>query len=986
MENEKYNFSEIEKKWQEKWEREGIYKVDLDKAKKPFYNLMMFPYPSAEGLHVGNMYAFTHSDAYGRFMRLKGYDVFEPIGLDGFGIHSENYAIKIGEHIKDVSARTEKHFYQQLHMIGNAYDWDKKVETYKPEYYKWTQWLFLKMYEKGLAYKKGALVNWCPKCKTVLSDEQVVGGRCERCDSVAEKKEMDQWFFKITDYAEKLLNNLDWIDWAEEVKTIQRNWIGRSEGVEIQFFIRDENRTPSNSPSWRGRIKEEALPIRKGEKKEDDAIIKVFTTRVDTIFGCAYIVVSPENEIISKIKNQLENFDEVGKYIEKVKNKSDLERTDLNKEKTGVELKGVKAVNPFNGEEVPIFVADYVLGGYGTGAVMAVPAHDERDYEFAKKYNLPIKNVIEPITGDARNNEEFNKRIVAIVKNPKTDKLLSINWGNNLGGNLFIGGGIEERENAIECAKREIEEETGYKNFKLISQSEKIHHHYFAASKNINRNIEVVGFYFELEDEENGGQNLHEIEEKGKFKVEWISINEAEEKVKDSMHKYLFDKFIKEKIWTGDGILADSGDFSGLTSEEAREKMADWLKEKKIGGKKINYKLRDWCVSRQRYWGPPIPMIYCKKCGWVPVPEKDLPVELPEMDDFLPDGSGKGPLNKVESFVNTICPVCGGKAKRETDVSDPFVDSCWYFMRYLCADFSDKPLDKNRLKKWMPVNMYIGGKEHSVLHLLYSRFITMAMCELGYSPKEEPFEKFRAHGLLIKDGVKMSKSKGNVINPDEYIEDYGADTVRMYLMFLGDMRQGGDWRDDGVNGMHKFLKRIFIVINKAIKELKKVENDSKIIDMAIKKCTDNLDNLKFNTTISQLMICFDDRDFIPKLNNKDEFEGDVYNKKAIEKFLILLAPFAPHLAEELWEKLGNSESIFKQKWPEYNPELIKEEIINIPIQINGKVRDIIEVDADAVEEKIKNAAISSEKIKKWLDGKEAKKIIYIKGKMVSIVV
>ncbi|NQV00503.1 MAG: leucine--tRNA ligase, partial [Parcubacteria group bacterium] len=599
----KYNPNKIEKKWQKKWEEDKIYQVDLDKVKKPYYNLMMFPYPSAEGLHIGNMYAFVHSDVYGRFMHLQGHDVFEPIGLDGFGIHSENYAIKIKEHIKDVSSRTEKNFYKQLHMIGNAYDWARTVETYKPNYYKWTQWLFLKMYEKGLAYRKKSSVNWCPSCKTVLSNEQVITGRCERCEAQVEKKDMEQWFWRITDYAEKLLKNLDWIDWSEDVKVIQKNWIGKSQGSSVKFKI-----------------------------KNLDYILEVFTTRPDTLFGCTYMVVCPEHELLSKFQSKIKNYSEIEKYIKKAKIKSDLDRTDLNKDKTGVEIKGLMAINPVNGKEIPLYVADYVLSGYGTGAIMAVPAHDERDMEFAKKFNLDIIKVL------------------------KTDK---------------------------EC-------------------------------------------------------------------------------------------------FTGESVSINSDFLNNLATKKAETEIIKWLGKKKLGKRSVNYKLRDWCISRQRYWGPPIPMIKCKNCGWVPVPEKDLPVLLPDMDDFLPDGSGKGPLNKIKEFVNTTCPKCGSSAKRETDVSDPFVDSSWYYLRYLSTEFDDQALDKKRLKKWMPVDMYIGGKEHSVLHLLYSRFITMVLHQLGYIPEEEPFKKFRAHGLLISNGAKISKSKGNIVNPDKYINQYGADAVRMY--------------------------------------------------------------------------------------------------------------------------------------------------------------------------------------------------------------
>ena len=799
---ENYDHKKIEQKWQKKWEKDRIYSPDLDKAKKPFYNLMMFPYPSAEGLHVGNMYAFVHSDTYGRYTRLKGFDVFEPIGLDGFGIHSENYAIKIGEHIKDVSKRTEKHFYKQLHMIGNQYDWTRAVETYKPDYYKWTQWLFLQMYKKGLVYRKKSSVNWCPSCKTVLSDEQVINGKCERCDSDVDKRQMKQWFFRITDYAEKLLKNLETLDWSEDVKLIQKNWIGKSEGASVKFKI-----------------------------KNTENILEVFTMRPDTLFGATYMVVCPEHRLIEENKNSIENMDEIDAYIKKTKKKSELERTDLNKNKTGVEIKGIKAINPVNNKELPIFMADYVLPDYGAGAIMAVPAHDERDWDFAKKYGLEIIEVIQ--------------------------------------GKDSLGG-----------------------------------------------------------------------------------------------------------VYVGQGKLINSGNFDGMDSREAIKKMIGWLEENNIGQKKINYKLRDWCISRQRYWGPPIPMVKCEKCGWVPIEEKDLPVELPEMDDFLPDGSGKGPLNKIKEFVNVSCPKCGGNAKRETDVSDPFVDSCWYYMRYLSKEFKDKALDKERLKKWMPVDMYIGGKEHSVLHLLYSRFITMVMYELGYAPEEEPFKKFRAHGLLIKDGFKMSKSKGNVINPDEYIEKYGADAVRLYLMFLGDMRQGGDWKDSGINGMYKFINKTFSLFTGVVSEDKQSsENDLvKLIHKTIKGVSQDLENLKYNTAISKLMI----------LANKIRELG--CSKKDFSDFIILLAPFAPHIAEEMWHGLGNKNSVFCATWPQYDEALIKEDIITLIIQVNGRVRDKIVVNSDIPEAEAKKLALKSKKVDKWIKDKEIRKIIFVSGKLINIVI
>lgn len=851
-----YNHKEIERRWQKIWREKKLYSPGLDKAKRPFYNLMMFPYPSAEGLHVGNMYAFIHSDAYGRYIRMKGFDVFEPIGLDGFGIHSENYAIKIKEHIRDVSQRTEKKFYEQLKMIGNQYDWSRTVETYKPNYYKWTQWLFLQMYKKGLVYRAKLTVNWCPSCKTVLADEQVISNRCERCSSEVEKREMEQWFFRITDYAERLLKNLDWIDWPEDVKTGQRNWIGKSEGTTIKFpIVIARNETTKQSRN------NEEIAASASQRTRNDVVVEVFTTRADTIFGCTYLVVAPEHPLIQNNELRIMNYEEVKKYVEQAKKKSELQRTDLAKEKIGVALKGVKAINPFNNEEVPIYVADYVLGHYGTGAVMAVPAHDERDWEFAKKYNLSIKEVIA---------EQKNKKSI---------------------------------------------------------------------------NLEAA--------------------------------------------------FIE------DGILVDSGQFTNLTSEKARRQMTKWLEKNNLGGRKINYKLRDWCVSRQRYWGPPIPMIYCEKCarlrqgflrrqgfggqiggqGWQPVAEEDLPVLLPELDDFLPDGSGKGPLNKVKDFVKTTCPKCGGPAKRETDVSDPFVDSSWYFLRYPCTEFTDRAFDKKRLVKWLPVNMYIGGKEHTVLHLLYSRFVAMVLFDLNYLKEEEPFKRFFAHGLLIKEGAKISKSRGNIVNPDKYIEKYGADSVRLYLMFLGDVRQGGDWREAGMAGMFRFVKRVWGLAEEIIRQGKPKTTEiicQKAIHRVIKKVGDDLERLKFNTAIAAIM------EYINALQDYLAAKKEI-GQDAILVLAKILAPFAPHLAEELWHELGNKKSIFQESWPSYDAKIITEEKVTLVIQINGKLRDRLEIERGLPQKEAEELALSQTRIKSFLAGREIKKIIFVQDKLINIV-
>ncbi len=850
-----YPFQKIEKKWQACWEKNKIYEPDFKKAclligraEKPFYNLMMFPYPSAEGLHVGNMYAFVGSDIYGRFKRMQGYDVFEPIGLDGFGIHSENYALKIKAHPMEQAKVSEKRFYKQLQMIGNGFAWDEHLETYDPEYYKWTQWIFIQMFRNGLAYRKKQAVNWCPSCKTVLADEQVVGGECERCSSKVIKKELEQWFFKITEYAEQLLKNLEKIDWSEKIKIAQKEWIGKSEGAEIDFTVKDS------------------------EEK-----IKVFTTRPDTLFGATYMVLSPEHKLVSSIKYQVLNWDEVQEYIKKAKAKSDFERTEWDKEKTGVELKGIKAINPANKKEIPVFAADYVLSTYGTGAIMAVPAHDERDFEFAKKFKLPIIKVISPL----------------VISNP---------LGSSQG------------------------------------------------------TIERVA--------------------------------------------------IESECWAGEGELINSDRFNGMPSEKAK-----WEITKLVNGKKtIQYHLRGWLISRQRYWGAPIPMIYCETCaksgkgdkpempGWYATPGKDLPVVLPYVKDFRPKGTGESPLAADKKFYEVKCPECGKTARRETDVSDTFLDSAWYYLRYpsVKSETADsEPWNPEITKKWFPVNLYTGGAEHSVLHLLYVRFAALALHDLklldfgpSEAPKGEPFPKFRAHGLLIKEGAKMSKSKGNVVNPDEYIKKFGADALRMYLMFLAPFEQGGDFRDEAIMGIVRFLERVWELSDK--KEVKDGWKTKEIIlQKTIKKITEDIENLKYNTAISELMKFIKILEEYPDKNN-------------FEIFLKLLAPFAPFIAEELWsrlnsksrirdskesgEKLGHKKSIHLEKWPQYNPQLIKEDKFELIIQINGKFRDKVLVSRELTEKEAGELAVSQEKIKNWLKGKKIAKTIFVAGKLINLVV
>jgi len=798
---ERYDHQKIEAKWAKIWEKNKTWKVDLAKAKKPYYNLMMFPYPSAEGLHVGNVYAFVGSDIHGRFARMQGNDVFEPMGFDSFGIHSENFAIKQGTHPKEQTTKNITHFTKQLKQLGSLFDWEHSVTTSEPEYYKWTQWLFLQLYKAGLAHKKEAPVEWCPSCKTVLANEQVIEGKCERCSTEVIQKELEQWFFKITKYADRLLKNLEWIDWSEKTKIAQRNWIGRSEGTTIKFKVVDS-------------------------KYE----VEVFTTRVDTLYGATFIVLAPEHPIVDSLKN----VKEVQEYVERAKQKTELERKAEGKEKTGI-FSGLYAINPLSEEKIPVWIADYALIGYGTGALFG-DAHDERDVEFARKYSIPLKPTI--ITGDKE----------------KDEKILKLK----------------------EC-------------------------------------------------------------------------------------------------FTGYGTLVNSGSFTGLSSKEAIIKVREWLIKKGRGGGKVTYHLRDWLISRQRYWGPPIPIIYCVKCGTIPVPEKDLPVLLPDVEDFRPTGTGKSPLASVTSFVETTCPECKGPAKRETDVSDTFLDSAWYFFRYPSVEFEDEPFDKIRTKKWLPVDMYIGGHEHAVLHLLYTRFVTMALKDMGHIEFEEPFLKFRAHGLITKEGTKMSKSKGNVVNPDEYFKTHGADTIRTYLMFIGPLAEGGDWSDKGIVGISRFFNRLWN-FQENFKAPKQESNELEVArNQTIKKVTEDLEGLRYNTAIAALM------------EYSNGFLKNPPTKEQFNTLLILLSPFAPHLTEELWGKLGNKGSVHEQPWPTYDAKALEEKIVRLVVQVNGRVRDILEVSPGIKEKEAVALALKQEKIKKWFPTGKPKNIVFVKGKLLNLV-
>ena len=860
----KYDPQKIEKKWQKIWEKGGIYK-SRGKAKK-FYVLDMFPYPSGEGLHVGHPRGYIATDVVARFKMRRGFDVLHPMGWDAFGLPAENYALANKIHPKIAVSKNIKRFKEQMNKIGFTYDWSKEINTTDPEYYKWTQWIFLKMFENGLVYGSREPIIWCPSCKTGLALEDLEDGKCERCGSEVEKKPLRQWVLKMTAYAEKLLNDLKSLDWPQPIIDQQRNWIGKSEGATIKFPISDTRHATSNKD-----------------------FIEVFTTRLDTIFGCTYLVVAPEHEIIQNSKFKIQNFSEVKKYVDRAKRKTDLARTDLAKDKTGVELKGVKVVNPFNNEEVPIFVADYVLGSYGTGAVMAVPAHDERDWEFATRYQLPIVEVVTPrINADKHADLRGNK------------------------ANPFVE----------------------------------------------------------------------------------------------------------------DGILIDSGKYTGLTSQKAQEEMVKWLSKNKLGGKKINYKMRDWVFARQRYWGEPFPLVFCDSCrkliisnfstkdgsasggqfpisnkfskkkkfkiknltftlgeilnlGWVQVPETQLPVKLPEVKKYQPSGTGESPLANIKDWVITKCPKCNGHAHRETNTMPQWAGSNWYYLAYLMKRGGKYNWDKKEIKKWMPVDLYVGGVEHATRHLLYARFWYKFLYDIKAVFNKEPFHKLVNQGLILaEDGRKMSKRWKNVINPDDIIKNFGADTLRLYEMFMGPFVQSIAWSTDGLKGMKRFLDRVWKMRDK-ISDKRQTTSDKRItilINQTIKKVTEDIEGFKFNTAVSAMMI----------LANELEKEQFI-NKSHYLVLISLLSPFVPHFSEERWKELGGKNSIHLETWPNYNPKFINFDEFDLVVQINGKVRDKISIRKGISQKEAQAAVLNLEKIKQIIGSAKIKKIIFVPDRLMNIV-
>ncbi len=813
-----YNPTAIEREWRATWDREGTNSFTLHElrtAERPFYNLMMFPYPSAEGLHVGNIYAFTGADVHGRFKRMQGHDVFEPIGFDAFGIHSENFALKAGVHPMDLIPANVANFTRQLRRMGGMFDWDHTVDTTAPEYYKWTQWLFLQFFRHGLAEQKEAPVNWCPSDMTVLANEQVVVGACERCGTPVEQRFIRQWFLKITEYAGRLLDNLPEIDWSETTRKAQRAWIRRSRGAEIRFPVVTEG------------------------AEGDEAVVPVFTTRPDTVFGATYMVLAPEHPLVDTVTSDACR-EGVDAYRARTQAKDLVARQKIEKHKTGVATGGF-CINPATRQPIPVWIADYVLMGYGTGAIMAVPGHDERDFDFAHTYDLPIVRVV------ADEGEDADTPLTIAYEYPQ-------------------------------------------------------------------------------------------------------------------------------------GSLVNSGRYNGLSPEDAMRAIVDDLAEEGLAEGQENFRLHDWCISRQRYWGPPIPIIHCDDCGPVAVPEEDLPVVLPRVEDFRPDESGVSPLARVREWYEVPCPSCGRDATRETDVSDTFLDSAWYFLRYPSTDFDDRPFDPEITRRWLPVDTYIGGNEHAVLHLLYARFVAMALHDMGWIDFGEPFTQFRAHGLIIREGAKMSKSKGNVIVPDPIIDRYGADTFRVYLMFLGPFMAGGDYQDKGISGPHGFLHRLWESVVPREGELGDGPPDPGLepkLHRTIERVTEQIAALRYNTAIAAMM----------EYLNAVRAGGRIPVRAEIEPLVCLVAPYAPHMAEELWRRLGNRESIFDgANWPDFDPAKAAENQVKVAVQVNGKVRGTVSVPKGADREAVTALAREEANVARHLEGMDIRRIIHVPDRLLNFVV
>ena len=935
-----YDFRKIEEKWQSYWEENKTFKTDIWNFDKPkYYALDMFPYPSGQGLHVGHPEGYTATDIVSRMKRMQGYNVLHPMGFDSFGLPAEQYAIKTGNHPEGFTKKNIETFTKQLKMLGFSFDWDRQISTCDPKFYKWTQWIFKKLYEDGLAKCVDMPVNWCEELGTVLANDEIINGKSERGGYPVIRKNMKQWVIDIPSYAERLLDGLNEIDWPESTKEMQRNWIGKSVGAQVNFKV-------NNS----------------------DLTFTVFTTRPDTLFGATYCVLAPEHELVNLITTD-EQKEAVESYKKICASKSDLERTELNKEKTGV-FTGSFAINPVNNKLIPIWIADYVLSSYGTGAIMAVPAHDERDFEFAKKFNLDIIQVLEEVTGTSNENETHKDSIVAIVYDKENDKYLTINW-KELGGRLFIGGTRHNGEDAITCALREITEETGYDDLEFVKETFKINHHYYAYNKDKYFEIESTGLLFNLKSNHQVEQKLDEDE---KFSIEWVNKDIIEKEIKDELHIKTFNYCINNMAMEGDGIHINSNFLNGLNKSEAIEKMINWLEENKIGTKKVNYRIREWIFARQRYWGEPIPIVYFSDGTSKALSDSELPLVLPELEDYK-GKNGCAPLENANEWKYTT--VDGKKAKRETNTMPGSAGSSWYFLRYIDPDNDNELANKKLLDHWMPVDLYMGGPEHAVGHLLYSRFWNNYLFDKGYVGVKEPFKKLRHQGMILgSNGEKMSKSKGNVVNPDDMVKQYGADSLRLYEMFMGPIDAAKPWDPFGIEGSKKFLERVFRLYTEEnkIKDEANI-NLEKIYHQTVKKVTEDYENMNFNTAISQMMI------FINAV-----YKENVFPLEYALNFLKILNPICPHITEELWQILGNKDTITYEPWPIFDINKTIEEKYQMVVQVNGKVRGKIEIDTNTSKEEMEKLALEIDNVKKFIDGKEIVKIITIQSKIVNIVV
>ena len=938
-----YDFKKIEKKWQKYWDDNKTFKTDIwDFSKPKYYVLDMFPYPSGVGLHAGHPEGYTATDIISRMKRMQGFNVLHPMGYDSFGLPAEQYAIQTGNHPSKFTDENVKYFTKQLKSIGFDYDWDRCVLTSDPKYYKWTQWIFKQLYKDGYAKYVDMPVNWCEELGTVLSNDEVIDGKSERGGYPVIRKNMRQLCIDQPKFAEQLLEGLNEIDWPESTKEMQRNWIGKSIGAHVDFKI-------------------------KGTKDS----FTVFTTRCDTLFGATYCVLSPEHELVDKITTK-EQKKEVEKYKKEAASKSDLERTELNKDKTGV-FTGAYAINPVNNEEIPIWISDYVLATYGTGAIMAVPAHDDRDYEFAIKYDIPIIQVLEEVTGTPHENETKKESIVAIVYDEKNDKYLTINW-HDKGGRLFIGGTIKNGESPLECAIREVAEETGYCDLEFVRELPRINHHYYAFNKDKYFNIDCTGLFFKLKNDKKKKQVLDEDEV---FDVEWVDSKVINEEIMDELHKKTYEYALSPGAMIGDGTHINSEFLDGMNKQEAIDSMVAWLEKKKKGCRKVNYKFREWIFARQRYWGEPVPIVHLDNGEEYLLPDEELPLVLPELEDYKAH-NGQAPLENAEEWKKYNKDSV--KGVRETSTMPGSAGSSWYFLRYIDPDNAQEFANKELLKHWMPVDLYVGGPEHAVGHLMYSRIWNRYLFDKGLSPVKEPFKKLVHQGMILgENGIKMGKRYPEyVVNPLDVVEQYGADTLRMYEMFMGPLEASKPWSKAGVEGAKKFLDRIWRLYTDDVVKIEEKENKKldSIYHKTVKKVTSDYESLSFNTAISALMI------FVNAV-----YKEQIFPKEYAVGFIKLLNPIAPHISEELYhEVLKMKDDLSHSSWPVYDEEKTKDDEVTIGVQVNGKLRGEITISVEDDEETIKEKALNEDNVKRFIDGKEIVKIIVIKGRIVNIVI